>query len=180
MSKRAFFTTGACAGVGAGVGAATGGLGVAAGAAVGAGVVVGGSPGCAGVAAGLGVAAGAGVPGAGVAGNAGAVRPGIGGAGVGSGSDTHPATPIVAMAPAIARDLMNLRLPIAFESISLSKTSNTRISSISFFSPFLFFESPFLASILGTYYIYVTMLYNYLKLLHFSCRIEQMKVFLFL
>ena len=34
------------------------------------------------------------------------------GAGVGSGCDTHPEKPIVAMAPASARDLRNLRLPI--------------------------------------------------------------------
>ena len=34
------------------------------------------------------------------------------GAGVASGGDTHPEKPIVAMAPASARDLRNLRLPI--------------------------------------------------------------------
>ncbi len=107
MSKRAFFITGACAGVGTGGGAATGGAGVA-----GAGAAVAGA-----AVAGAGVAAGAGVPGAGAAGNAGAVLPGIEGDGVGSGSDTHPEIPIVAMAPASARDLRNLRLPIFIVSV---------------------------------------------------------------
>ncbi len=116
MSNVASFTTASVeGGAGAGVGAVTGGAGV--GAAVGAAVGVGVAAGAAvGVGAAVGLAVGAAV-----------------GAGVGSGSDTHPATPMVATAPAIARDLRNLRLPMAFGSTSLSKTSNTRISSISFF-----------------------------------------------
>ncbi len=92
-------------GVGAGVGV---GVDIGVGAGVGVGVDIG---------VGAGVGAGSGV------GDDAGFRVGLG-PGVGSGDDTHPETPIVAIAPAIARDLRNLRLPILIVPSSIYRSKS--------------------------------------------------------
>ncbi len=80
---------------------------------------------------GVGAGIGAGVGAGALVGNAGSVRAGNVGAGVVSGSDTHPEMPIVAIAPAIARDLRKRRLPI-FMTSPVFTTSSVFIVSIAY------------------------------------------------